>query len=344
MALLDIRNLSIDISTAQGSVRVIDKVSLTIIDGSIHALIGESGSGKTLIAKAILGLHNDSWTVTADRMFLGKTDLTRLSSRERRKIMGKDIAMIFQHPRSYLDPSKKIFIQMKEILIDISFKNKFLDYFKPFKKQSSTPKIKELLHRVGIQNDSDILNSYPHDLSEGVCQKVMIAMAIANNPRLLIADEPITAMESVTQSQILRLLYKLNQLNNTTILLLSNNFLQIGDFSDYISLIYCGQTVESGSYKQIIGNAMHPYTEAMIKTVIPFEQNLNHKSTLYTLPGNIPSSNQLPIGCRLGPRCPRAQRKCVQNPQSLNFKGHIVRCHFPTVIENKSKNDNTSKS
>ncbi|AGH81264.1 ABC oligopeptide/dipeptide transporter ATP-binding protein [Psychromonas sp. CNPT3] len=344
MALLDIRNLSIDISTAQGKVRVIDKFSLTIVDGSIHALIGESGSGKTLIAKAILGLHNDSWTVTADRLFLGKIDLTKLSNRERRKIMGEDIAMIFQHPRSYLDPSKKILIQMKEILTGISLKNKFFDLFKSRKKQSSMPRIKELLHRVGIQNDTEILNSYPHDLSEGVCQKLMIAMAIANNPRLLIADEPVTAMESVTQSQILRLLYKLNQLNNTTILLMSNNFSHIGDFADYISLIYCGQMVESGSYKQIISTAMHPYTEAMIKTVLHFEEGLNHKSLLYTLPGNIPSSNQLPIGCRLGPRCPRAQRECVQKPRSSHFKGHIVRCHFPTLNENKSKNDNTSPS
>jgi cationic peptide transport system ATP-binding protein len=331
MALLDIRNLSIDITTAQGKVRMIDKASLTIVEGSIHGLVGESGSGKSIIAKAILGLHNRSWTVTADRMFLDSTDLTKLSPYERRKIMGKEISMIFQHPRSYLDPSKKIFAQIKEVLPATAVKTRILYKIKRTSIQSTEQQIKELLHRVGIQNDRVVLASYPHELSEGVCQKVMIAMAIANNPRLIIADEPTTAMEAVTQAQIFRLLYKLNQLHNTTILLLSNNFGSISNLSDYISLIYCGQTVESGSYKQIMKSPMHPYTEAMIKTILDFNENISHKSQLYTLPGSIPSTNQLPIGCRLGPRCPRAQRTCVQVPEAVNYKGHITRCHFPTL-------------
>ncbi|HEY7864558.1 MAG TPA: oligopeptide/dipeptide ABC transporter ATP-binding protein, partial [Psychromonas sp.] len=199
--------------------------------------------------------------------------------------------------------------------------------------KTSMQQIKELFHKVGIQNDQAVLQSYPHQLSEGICQKIMIAMAIANNPRLIIADEPTNAMEAVTQAQILRLLYKLNRLHNTTILLLSNNFDSICNLSDYITLIYCGQAVESGSYKQIIDSPMHPYTEAMIKTTLNFNQDILHKSKLYTLPGNIPSSNQLPIGCRLGPRCPRAQRICVQNPDTLNYKGHMFRCYYPTLEE-----------
>ncbi|WP_372882821.1 oligopeptide/dipeptide ABC transporter ATP-binding protein [Psychromonas sp.] len=336
MALLDIRNLSIDITTAQGTIRMIDKASLNIIDGTIHGLVGETGSGKSLIAKAILGLHKPNWKVTVDRMFLGATDLTKLSPTDRRKIMGKEIAMIFQHPRSYLDPSKKIFAQINEVLPGISMKNRLLDKIKQERKKTSTQQIKELFHRVGIQNDQAVLKSYPHQLSEGICQKVMIAMAIANNPRLIIADEPTHAMEAVTQAQILRLLYKLNQLNNTTILLLSNNFGTISNLSDFITLIYCGQTVESGSYKQIIERPMHPYTEAMIKTTLDFNEEIASKSQLYTLPGNIPSFNQLPIGCRLGPRCARAQRTCVQYPDTVNYKGHMIRCHFPTLDEKTS--------
>lgn len=331
MALLDIRNLSIDISTAQGKMRVIDKASLTIVEGSIHGLVGESGSGKSLIAKAILGLHNESWTVTADRMFLGTIDLTKLSAYERRKLMGQEISMIFQHPRSYLDPSKKIISQLKEVVPKNSVKKRFVSKMKRTVQQSTLQKIKELLHKVGIQNDQTVLASYPHELPEGVCQKVMIAMAIANNPRLIIADEPTTAMETVTREQIFRLLYKLNQLHNTTILLLSNNFGSINNLSDYISVIYCGQTVESGSYNQVINSPMHPYTQAMIKTVLDFDESIGHKSQLYTLQGSIPSSNQLPIGCRLGPRCPRAQRTCVINPEPVNYKGHVIRCHFPTL-------------
>jgi len=331
MALLDIRNLSIDIITAQGKVRVIDKATLNIVDGSIHGLVGESGSGKSLIAKAILGLHNENWIVTADRMFLGNTDLNKLSTKERRKIMGKEIAIIFQNPRSYLDPSKKIFNQMREILPNKISPKRFLK--KVALKSTHHQVIKELLHKVGVQNDKAILGCYPHELSEGICQKVMIAMAIANGPRLLIADEPTTSMEAVTQAQIFRLLFKLNQLHNTTILLMSNNFGSISNLSDYISLIYCGQTVESGSYKQIINSPMHPYTQAMIKTILEFDESVDHKSQLYTLPGSIPPANQLPIGCRLGPRCPKAQRTCVTNPKAVNYKGHIIRCHFPTLDE-----------
>jgi cationic peptide transport system ATP-binding protein len=331
MALLDIRNLSIDIITAQGKIRVIDKATLNIVDGSIHGLVGESGSGKSLIAKAILGLHNENWIVTADRMFLGSTDLNKLSFRERRKIMGKEISIIFQNPRSYLDPSKRIFDQMREVLPSKIAKKRFIK--RMASKSAHYQAIKELLHKVGIQNDKVVVNSFPHELSEGICQKVMIAMAIANNPRLLIADEPTTSMEAVTQAQIFRLLYKLNQLHNTTILLLSNNFGSISNLSDYISLIYCGQTVESGSYKQILKSPMHPYTQAMIKTILAFDEEVEHKSQLYTLPGSIPPSNQLPIGCRLGPRCPKAQRTCVMNPEAVNYKGHIIRCHFPTLGE-----------
>ena len=335
MALLDIRNLSIDIETAQGKIRVIDKASLNIIDGSIHGLIGESGSGKTLIAKAILGLHNNNWTVTADRMFLGKTDLTKLSKKERRQILGKEISIIFQNPSSYLDPSQKIRTQIKSVLPKKTWKihvNRILGKMKRVDVQSTRLQIKELLHKVGIQNDIDVLNSYPHQLSEGVCQKVMIAMAIANNPRLIIADEPTTSMEAVTHSQIFRLLYKLNQLNNTTLLILSNHFANTSNISDYMTLIYCGQTVESGSYKQIMESAMHPYTQAMTKTIIHNDKLQEHKSELYTLPGNIPSSNQLPIGCRLGPRCPRAQRSCVTNPSITIKKGHSFRCHYPISL------------
>ena len=332
MASLDIRNLSIDIETAQGKIRVIDKASINIVEGSIHGLIGESGSGKSLIAKAILGLHNNNWTVTADRMFLGKTDLTKLSQKERRKILGKEISMIFQTPRSYLDPSQKIQLQIKSVLPKRPLQNRVFGKLRRVNVQSSTQQIKDLLHKVGIQNDKSVLNSYPHQLSEGVCQKVMIAMAIANNPSLIIADEPTTSMEAVTQSQIFRLLYKLNQLNNTTLLILSNNFANTSSLSDYMTLIYCGQTVESGSYKQIMDSAMHPYTLAMIKTIIDREQVSEHKSQLYTLPGDIPSSNQLPIGCRLGPRCPRAQRTCVKNPGLTMQKGHNFRCHFPTKL------------
>ena len=178
--------------------------------------------------------------------------------------MGNEISMIFQQPRSYLDPTRKIYYQIKEVLTDTSISHRFLNRVKRKKKLSNRQRVKDLLHKVGIQNDQVIMSSYPHEISEGICQKVMIAMAIANNPRVLIADEPTTAMEAVTQAQIFRLLYKLNQLHKTTILLMSNSFGSIRNISDQITLIYCGQTVESGTAKQITQNPLHPYTQAMI--------------------------------------------------------------------------------
>ncbi len=343
MALLDIRNLSIDIMTSQGKRRIVDKASLTINEGSIHGLIGESGSGKSLIAKAILGIHQDTWIITADRMYLGETDLTKLSGNERRKIMGNEISMIFQQPKSYLDPTKKIYYQVKEALSDTSISDRLMHTIKYQKKSSTRKRIKELFHRVGIQNDQTIMSSYPHELSEGICQKVMIAMAIVNNPRILIADEPTIAMDDDTQAQIFRLLYKLNQLHKTTILLLSNSFASIRDIADQITLIYSGQTVESGTYKQITEKPLHPYTQAMIKTIVAFDEGIEHKSPLYTLPGNLPSSSEIPIGCRLGPRCPIAQKKCVTNPEQVNYKGHLIRCHFSRLEQGKYANTSKRK-
>jgi len=341
MPLLDIRNLSIDIITSQGIRRIVDKASLAIHDGSIHALIGETGSGKSLIAKAILGIHKDTWRITADYMYLGQTNLAKLSPLERRKIMGNEISMIFQHPKSYLDPTKKIYYQVKEALTDIPISDRFMHTIKYKQKSSTSQRIKELFHRVGIQNGQTIMSSYPHELSEGICQKVMIAMAIANNPRILIADEPTTDMDAVTQEQIFRLLYKLNQLHKTTILLLSNNFGGISDIADQVTLIYTGQTVESGTYKQVTETPLHPYTQAMIKTIVAFDGGTKHKSLLYSLPGHLPSSSEIPIGCRFGPRCPIAQKKCVTNPEQVNNKGHLTRCHFITQPEDK--HENTSK-
>lgn len=341
MPLLDIRNLSIDINTSQGKLRIVDKASLAINEGSIHAFIGESGSGKSLIAKVILGIHEDNWIVTADRMYLGSTDLTLLSKSERRKIMGNEISMIFQQPKSYLDPTKKIYYQVKEVLTGTSISERLMHTKKDNKKSATRQRIKELFHRVGIQNDVTIMSSYPHELSEGICQKIMIAMAIGNNPRILIADEPTTAMDAETQAQIFRLLYKLNQLHKMTILLMSNNFASIRDISDHITLIYSGQTVESGTYKQITKSPLHPYTQAMIKTIVAFDEGVEHQSLLYTLPGNLPSSSEIPIGCRLGPRCPIAQKKCVEDPEQVNYKGHLIRCHF--IELGQSKHANTPK-
>jgi cationic peptide transport system ATP-binding protein len=164
------------------------------------------------------------------------------------------------------------------------------------------------------------MRAYPHELSDGMCQKVMIAMAIANQPRLLVADEPTSAMESTTHSQILRLLDKMNKLGNTTILIISNDIAAIANLTDTINVMYCGQMVEVGT-RTDPGDTAPPYTDALLKSIPDFDKLVRHKSRLETLPGVIPPLQHLPIGCRLGPRCPYAQKQCVQTPLMSKSRG-----------------------
>ena len=207
MQLLDIRNLTIELETPDGIIRAVDKISLSLKEGEVHALVGESGSGKSLIAKAIVGVLNSRWRITADRMHWQGIDLMRLSPEKRRKLIGQEIAMIYQDPSSCLDPTAKIADQIAESIPDKGLKG----YFWQKNKQRNERAI-ALLHKVGIRDHTKVLSSYPHELSDGICQKVMIAMAIARSPKLLIADEPTTALESTTRAQVFRLLKSLNLL------------------------------------------------------------------------------------------------------------------------------------
>ena len=201
MPLLDIRNLTIEFMTADGPVKAVDRVNLTLSEGEIRGLVGESGSGKSLIAKAICGVTKDNWRVSADRMRFNDIDLLRLSPRERRRIIGHNVSMIFQEPQSCLDPSERVGRQIMQAIPGWTYKGRWYQRFRWRHARAI-----ELLHRVGIKDHKDIMRSYPYELTEGECQKVMIAIALANQPRLLIADEPTNAMEPTTQAQIFRLL------------------------------------------------------------------------------------------------------------------------------------------
>ncbi|WP_432467639.1 peptide ABC transporter ATP-binding protein [Agarivorans sp. Z349TD_8] len=335
MALLDIRNLTIEIDTPAGIVKAVDRVNLTIAEGEIKALVGESGSGKSLIAKALLGVTKPNWKIKADRMHLGDIDLLSLSARQRRKVLGNDIAMIFQEPSSCLDPSEEVGKQIEEAIPCHNIKGGFWRRFQWRKKQAHA-----LLHKVGVKDHHKVMRSYPYELSDGLCQKVMIAMAIAGQPKLLVADEPTTSMEITTASQILRLLDKLNKLNNTAILLISHDLSTLAGLADTISVIYCGQIVEVGSSVQVTNDTRHHYTSALLNSAPKFDHPFEHKSFLPGLPGSIPALQHLPIGCRLGPRCPKAQRECVIQPKLKKVKGHLFACHYPLNMEPKVVSDN----
>mgnify|MGYP002656212334 FL=1 len=328
MPLLDIRNLTIEFMTADGPVKAVDRVNLTLSEGEIRGLVGESGSGKSLIAKAICGVTKDNWRVSADRMRFNDIDLLRLSPRERRRIIGHNVSMIFQEPQSCLDPSERVGRQIMQAIPGWTYKGRWYQRFRWRHARAI-----ELLHRVGIKDHKDIMRSYPYELTEGECQKVMIAIALANQPRLLIADEPTNAMEPTTQAQIFRLLSRLNQNNNTTILLISHDLSTMSQCANRINVLYCGQTVETASSSDLINTPHHPYTQALIRAMPDFGSALPHKSRLNTLPGAIPSLEHLPIGCRLGPRCPYAQKKCIETPRLAGAKNHLFACHFPLNME-----------
>ena len=182
---------------------------------------------------------------------------------------------------------------------------------------------------MGIRDHKDIMRSYPSDITEGEAQKVMIAMAIANQPRLLVADEPTNTMEATTQLQIYRLLSSMNKNLGTSILLVSSDMKNIAPWVDSFNVLYCGQTVEIGDKEDILTKPLHPYTSALLNSIPDFSHPLVSKSHLNTLKGSIPMLQEMPIGCRLGPRCPFAQKKCIQKPPLKKFKQREFACYFP---------------
>lgn len=331
MALLDIRNLNIEIQTSNGLIKIVDGVNLSINEGEICGLVGESGSGKSLIAKVICNAIKENWIITADRFRFYDVELLKLSPNKRRKLVGKEISMIFQDPLSCLDPSRKIGKQLIQNIPNWTFKGKWWQWF-GWKKRRAI----ELLHRVGIKEHKDIMASYPNELTEGEGQKVMIAIAVANQPRLLIADEPTNALEATTALQVFRLLSSMNQNQGTTVLLASNDIRSISEWCDQISVLYCGQNTESGPTQMLLESPHHPYTQALINAVPDFTQPLGFKTKLSTLEGTVPILEQMPIGCRLGPRCPFAQKKCIEKPTRFKIKQHEFSCHYPINLREKT--------
>lgn len=324
MLLLDIKNLTIELATTNGLIRAVDRVNLSLREGETRGLVGESGSGKSLIAKAIVGVLNKRWKVTADRFNWRGQDLLSLPYQQQRDIIGRDIAMIYQEPSRSLDPTAHILEQLEEaipshVLEGPWWKKRYLRRYKAI----------ALLHKVGIRDHKMVLQSYPYQLSEGICQKIMIAMAFAKSPKLLIADEPTTALESTTQAQLFRLLASINQLKGTSVLLISHELESIARYTQTLSVLYCGQLVEAGETAALIKQPFHPYTHALIKSVPEFQPELAPKTPLYALPGSIPVLQHLPIGCRLGPRCPNARKECVKTPTLERQQNHFFSCHFP---------------
>ena len=298
MALLEIKNLTVDFATATGSLRAVDGINLTIDEGEIVAVVGESGSGKSVGMLAMMGLLPWTSTVTADHMIFDGQDLLNMSDKERRKIIGKDISMIFQEPMTSLNPCFTVGYQITEVLAQ---------HFGG-KRRSYNNKAIELLNQVGIPAAQSRLNSYPHQLSGGMCQRVMIAMMIACQPKLLIADEPTTALDVTIQAQILELLIELQKSQGMALVLITHDMAVVAETAERVVVLYAGQQVEQRTVKQLFKEPKHPYSEALLNAL---PERANDK-LLNAIPGVVPGQMDRPQGCLFSPRCEYATSICKE--------------------------------
>ena len=312
MALLDIENLTVAFKTGAGLFRAVDGVSLSVDRGEVLAVVGESGSGKSVAMLAVMGLLPWTAQVTADRMSFEGQNLLKLSANDRRRIIGKDIAMIFQEPMSSLNPCFTVGFQIMESL------KEHLDMGKSERRARAI----ELLGLVGIPSPEQRLKAYPHQLSGGMSQRVMIAMAIACNPKLLIADEPTTALDVTIQAQILELLVKLQKETGMGLVLITHSMGVVAETAERVSVQYAGQKVEEQAVKNLFRDPHHPYTAALL-SALP-ERAKGRK--LPSIPGVVPGQFDRPAGCLFAPRCTLATELC-RTTKPPRIDGAL--CHYP---------------
>ena len=316
MALLEIRNLAVEFLTHHGPFRAVDGLDVTLEPGELLGVVGESGSGKCVTMLAVMGLIAWPGKVTADVMRFDGIDLLSLSDRDRRKIVGKDIAMIFQEPMTSLNPSFTVAYQIMETLA----------VHEGGSRAERKRRTIELLEQVGIPAAASRLGSFPHQLSGGMCQRVMIAMAIACNPKLLIADEPTTALDVTIQAQILDLLASLSRDRNMGLVLITHDMGVVAETAQRVMVMYASQQVEEQLAERLFEQPRHPYTAALLEAL----PERAHGKKLNTIPGVVPGIADRPTGCVFNPRCGFVQERCrIERPALETKLGARVRCHFP---------------
>ena len=316
MALLEIENLSVDFPSHSGVMHAVEDVSLSLDAGDVLGIVGESGSGKSVSMMALMGLVAFPGQVRAKTLRFDGHNLLGLSDTQRRQIIGKDVAMIFQDPTTSLNPCFTVGFQLAETLRLHMGMDK-----KSVKKRSI-----ELLEQVGIPAPESRLEAFPHQLSGGMSQRVMIAMAIACKPKLLIADEPTTALDVTIQAQILALLKSLQKEYGMALVLITHNMGVVCEMATRVSVMYAGQIVEERLAQDLFTTPMHPYTEALLGAM---PERSNGQSRLSTIAGMVPGMHDRPTGCLFAPRCTYAQDDRCQHRPGLGESLHGVRCHFP---------------
>lgn len=322
MSLLRIRNLSVDFQTSTGRFRAVDGVDQDVDHGDILAIVGESGSGKSVSMLALMGLLPWTAKVSADEMSFDGHDLLTISAAERRKIIGKDLAMIFQEPMSSLNPCFTAGWQIKESL------RRHLGLGRAERHKRAI----ELFEQVGIPDPERRLSAFPHQLSGGMSQRVMIAMAIACRPKLLIADEPTTALDVTIQAQILDLLTRLREETGMGLVLITHDMGVVAETARRVSVQYAGQKIEERTVTDLFRSPHHPYSSALL-SALPERAT---ERRLPTIPGVVPGQFDRPAGCLFSPRCTFANDHCRKvSPSPIRDGNVLARCHTPLNTDRK---------
>ena len=316
MTLLAVRDLHVSFNTPDGRLNAVRGLSFSLDPGKTLGIVGESGSGKSVGMLAVMGLVPFPGRVTADKLLFEGRDLTSLSGAERRALIGKDVAMIFQEPTTSLNPSFTIGFQLMETL----------QFHEGMDRKAARRRVIELLEQVGIPAPESRLSAYPHQMSGGMNQRVMIAMAIACNPKLLIADEPTTALDVTIQAQILDLLLSLQRDHGMALILITHNMGVVSDTTERVAVMYAGQIVEDRSTEALFAAPQHPYTAALLAA----RPEACDGGRLATIPGVVPGAYDRPHGCLFGPRCVYATPLANEvRPDLRPWMGGLIRCHYP---------------
>ncbi|NLL36868.1 MAG: ABC transporter ATP-binding protein [Fretibacterium sp.] len=316
--LLEVRDLRTYFHTFKGVVRAVDGVSFDVRRGEVLAVVGESGGGKSVTGFSVIRLIDDPGRIEGGQILFCGRDLMTLSESEMNRLRGSEIAMIFQDPMTSLNPVYTVGQQLEEC-------------FRLHTRMGRAERRRacvEQLRAVGIPNPEARLNNYPHQFSGGMRQRVVIAIALAADPKLIIADEPTTALDVTIQAQILRLMVRLVREQGRSLILVTHDLAVVAESADRVNVMYCGKIVESGDTRAIIDRSAHPYTDGLIRSIPSLEVD---RRRLDTIPGIVPNMFELPEGCYFAPRCPRARDLCrVREPEPVEIApGHAVSCHFP---------------
>ena len=329
MSLLEVKDLKTYFHTRRGIIKAVNGVSYSVDAGRTLGIVGESGSGNSVSAMSILNLVDSNGWIEGGEILFNGTDMTKLSRTEMYKMRGNAISVIFQEPMTSLNPVFTIERQVSEPFI----------IHQGMSKKEAAKKAVEMLADVKIPNPETVAKQYPHQLSGGMRQRVMIAMALACRPKILIADEPTTALDVTIQAQILRLMNNLKKEKGTAILFITHDLGVINQMADDVAVMYCGQVVEMSPartiFDQSISPFLHPYTEGLLRSIPRLDTEVHTR--LEVIPGSVPHPAELPVGCKFAPRCKYATEKCrTEEPQLVQVsENQQVRCFYPRKEERK---------